>query len=47
MNFRRAPFEALAIHGKPRILAVLQARETTAPAHLKTRYLPAPCLDRP
>ena len=44
MNFPRGPFEALATHGKARILTTLQALESTAPPHLKTRYLPAPYL---
>ena len=45
LNFPRGPFEALAHHGKARILALLAALESAAPAHLKTRYLPAPALD--
>jgi len=47
LNFPRGPFEALALHGKPVILATLAALETAAPPHLKTRYLPAPALDTP
>lgn len=45
LNFPCGPFEALAQHGKARILALLAALESAAPAHLKTRYLPAPALD--
>ena len=44
MNFPRGPFESLAIHTRPRILATLHALEAAAPPHLKTRYLPAPFL---
>ena len=44
MNFPRGPFEALAIHGKARILTTLQALESAAPPFLKTRYRPAPFL---
>ncbi|MDX5350984.1 MAG: 3-hydroxyacyl-CoA dehydrogenase NAD-binding domain-containing protein [Paracoccaceae bacterium] len=44
LNFPRGPFEALARHGKDRVLAVLSSLEAAAPPHLKTRYLPAPTL---
>lgn len=44
LNFPRGPFETLALHGKPRILAELSRLEATAPPHLKTRYTPAPSL---
>ena len=44
LNFPRGPFQALAQHGAPAILATLSALEQTAPPHLKTRYLPAPSL---
>lgn len=47
LNFPRGPFEALRIHGRARVLAVLAALETKAPPHLKTRYLPAPALEQP
>ncbi len=42
LNFPRGPFEALAHHGRGRVLATLAALETAAPPHLKGRYLPAP-----
>lgn len=45
LNFPRGPFEALAAHGRPAVLATLAALEAAAPAHLKGRYLPAPCLE--
>jgi 3-hydroxybutyryl-CoA dehydrogenase len=44
LNFPRGPFEALASHGRDRVLAELAALEAKAPPHLKTRYLPAPSL---
>ena len=44
LNFPRGPFEALALHGASTILATLHGLESAAPAHLKTRYLPAPIL---
>ncbi len=47
LNFPRGPFEALRSIGKPRILALLNALESTAPPHLKSRYLPAPLLEQP
>lgn len=45
LNFPRGPFQALAGHGKPTILATLAALEAAAPPHLKTRYLTAPALE--
>jgi len=42
LNFPRGPFEALAHHGRGRVLDTLAALETAAPPHLKGRYLPAP-----
>jgi 3-hydroxybutyryl-CoA dehydrogenase len=45
LNFPRGPFQALALHGKPTILATLAALEAAAPPFLKTRYLPAPALE--
>jgi 3-hydroxybutyryl-CoA dehydrogenase len=42
LNVPRGPFEAQAQHGPARIRATLAALEAAAPAHLKTRYLPAP-----
>lgn len=42
LNFPRGPFEALALHGRDRVLATLSALEAEAPPHLKGRYLPAP-----
>ncbi len=44
LNFPRGPFEILAARGQGEILAKLSALESTAPPHLKTRYLPAPFL---
>ncbi|MFT4149455.1 MAG: 3-hydroxyacyl-CoA dehydrogenase NAD-binding domain-containing protein [Paracoccaceae bacterium] len=44
LNFPRGPFEALAIHGRDRVLATLAALEAQAPEDLKGRYLPAPGL---
>lgn len=45
LNFPRGPFEALALHGKARILATLAALSAKAPPHLKPRYRPAPSLE--
>jgi 3-hydroxybutyryl-CoA dehydrogenase len=45
LNFPRGPFEMLAAHGAPAIRATLARLEAAAPAHLKTRYLPAPALE--
>lgn len=45
LNFPRGPFQALAQHGKPTILATLADLEAAAPPFLKTRYLPAPALE--
>jgi 3-hydroxybutyryl-CoA dehydrogenase len=42
LNFPRGPFEALALHGRSRVLTTLAALESAAPPHLKGRYLPAP-----
>jgi 3-hydroxybutyryl-CoA dehydrogenase len=42
LNFPHGPFEAAARHGPARITATLGALEAAAPAHLKSRYLPAP-----
>ncbi len=42
LNFPRGPFESLAAHGVPTIMAELAERERTAPVHLKGRYLPPP-----
>lgn len=44
LNFPRGPFGILAHHGRDTILHTLATLEATAPAHLKTRYLPAPGL---
>ncbi|NUB44587.1 3-hydroxybutyryl-CoA dehydrogenase [Fertoebacter nigrum] len=44
LNFPRGPFEMLAAHGAPAVMATLATLETRAPAHLKGRYLPAPNL---
>ena len=38
LNFPRGPFEALALHGKAKILNILSALESKAPVHLKSRY---------
>ena len=46
LNFPRGPFEALALHGRVRVLTTLAALESAAPPHLKGRYLPAPELTR-
>ncbi len=45
LNFPRGPFEMLAAHGADRIRATLAGLEASAPAHLKTRYLPSPLLE--
>lgn len=45
LNFPHGPFDALKHHGKSKIIATLAQLEATAPAHLKTRYLPAPELE--
>ncbi len=47
LNFPRGPFEALARHGKARVLATLAGLEAKAPPALKSRYLPAPALELP
>lgn len=44
LNFPRGPFEIVTRHGRDAILGTLAALEASAPAHLKTRYLPAPGL---
>ena len=46
LNFPRGPFESLALHTTPKILATLQSLATKAPANLKPRYAPAPFLTR-
>lgn len=46
LNFPRGPFEILAGQGPDRIRAILAALEAKAPAHLVTRYRPAPALER-
>ncbi|MGL4235861.1 3-hydroxyacyl-CoA dehydrogenase NAD-binding domain-containing protein [Tabrizicola sp.] len=45
LNFPRGPFEALALHGKPAILAELARLRVVAPEVLKPRYDPAPLLE--
>ncbi|MFO1201065.1 MAG: 3-hydroxyacyl-CoA dehydrogenase NAD-binding domain-containing protein [Tabrizicola sp.] len=45
LNFPRGPFETLARHGKPAILAELARLKTAAPDALKPRYDPAPTLE--
>jgi 3-hydroxybutyryl-CoA dehydrogenase len=45
LNFPRGPFEALAMHGKPAILAELSRLRSAAPEALKPRYDPAPMLE--
>ena len=47
LNFPYGPFAALSRIGKPRILAELSRLLTSAPPHLKARYLPAPALRLP
>jgi 3-hydroxybutyryl-CoA dehydrogenase len=44
LNFPRGPFEALARHGRPAILAELARLRVAAPEALKPRYDPAPGL---
>ena len=44
LNFPRGPFEIVQTHGRDTILQTLAALESAAPAHLKSRYLPAPGL---
>jgi 3-hydroxybutyryl-CoA dehydrogenase len=45
LNFPRGPFEALARHGRPAILAELARLRTAAQRALKPRYDPAPGLE--
>jgi 3-hydroxybutyryl-CoA dehydrogenase len=47
LNFPHGPFEALARHGSPAILAELSRLRAAAPASLKPRYDPAPLLEAP
>ena len=42
LNFPRGPFEMLDAHGRDTVRATLAALESSAPADLKGRYLPAP-----
>lgn len=44
LNFPRGPFEALARHGRPAVLAALAELQVKAPDSLKARYTPAPGL---
>jgi 3-hydroxybutyryl-CoA dehydrogenase len=44
LNFPRGPFEALALHGRPAVLATLSALQAAAPQAMKDRYTPAPGL---
>lgn len=44
LNFPRGPFEALARHGRPAVLATLSALQDRAPGAMKPRYTPAPGL---
>ncbi|OZA11321.1 MAG: hypothetical protein B7Y02_08950 [Rhodobacterales bacterium 17-64-5] len=46
LNFPRGPFEALAQHSKPTVLATLQSLAANAPDALKSRYAAAPFLIR-
>lgn len=46
LNFPRGPFEILASLGPDRIRATLAALEARAPAHLASRYRPAPALEQ-
>lgn len=46
LNFPRGPFEALALHTLPTVLATLQRLAAQAPDALKPRYAPAPFLTR-
>ena len=45
LNFPRGPFEALARHGRPAILAELARCRAAAPDPMKPRYDPAPGLE--
>lgn len=45
LNFPRGPFEALAGHGRPAVLAELARLRAAAPEALKPRYDPAPLLE--
>lgn len=47
LNFPRGPFEVIAAHGRPRLLAELRRLADAAPAHLRSRYHPAPVLEQP
>lgn len=44
LNFPRGPFEALALYGRPAVLAMLSALHDAAPPAMKHRYTPAPGL---
>ncbi len=44
LNFPRGPFEALALHGRAAVLAMLAALQAAAPEAMKPRYTPAPGL---
>ena len=44
LNFPRGPFEALALHSRPAVLATLSALQAAAPQAMKDRYTPAPGL---
>lgn len=46
LNFPRGPFETLALHTAPKVLATLQSLAAIAPDTLKPRYAPAPFLTR-
>ena len=46
LNFPHGPFEALAQHNTPKVLATLQSLAAQAPDALKPRYAPAPFLTR-
>ena len=46
LNFPRGPFEILSDRGPDHIRATLAALEARAPAHLATRYHPAPALEQ-
>jgi 3-hydroxybutyryl-CoA dehydrogenase len=46
LNFPRGPFETLALHTTPKVLATLQSLAENAPEALKPRYAPAPFLTR-
>lgn len=47
LNFPRGPFQIIAAHGRPRLLAELCRLAADAPAPLRDRYAAAPVLEQP